>query len=62
MTNLERIALLKNAIDILSAADSQIQAAFVDTQDSEAIECYNLFCDIAEIISTLDEKIIDLEK
>jgi len=62
MTNLERIALLKNAIDILDAADSQMQAAFVDTQDSEAIECYDLHCAIEEVISSIEEKIVDLEK
>lgn len=62
MTNLERIALLRSAIESLDAADSRIQAAYIGTQDSEAVDCYNFHCDIAEIISTLDEKIIDLEK
>lgn len=62
MTNSERIALLRSAIDSLDFADSQMQAAFVGTQDSEAIVCYDLHCAIEDVISTLDEKIIDLEK
>lgn len=61
MTNLERLALLRAAVQVLDTADSLVQSAYVDTTDSTAIECYDIHCSIEDVISTLEERIDDLE-
>jgi len=61
MTN-TRLALLRAAVQLLDTADSLVQSGFVDSEGPDAIDCYDIHCAIEDVIATLEERIVDLEK